>query len=497
MSTRRNPVRFAIALASTHCVRQRVAVLVDDLSRLSRDNHFLADALRRAALLGVRIVSRADCLDSEDRHSKLGFQMRGIVNELYLDDLREKTLRGQLGQKARGFTVGEATFGYRSVPVGEMRVDRRGRPRPKGYRMTIDASEAAVVQRIFAEFADGTGINTIVKALNREEIKGRRKAAGGWTPSTVSRILRNEKYIGRWAWNRTETRRDPRTGRKRRHAKVPSEWHISESEALRIVPQATWDRVVTRWQEIDRAWPIPKSRRSRSERQRSYVETHPPHLLAGMLRCAACSNTIAQVSGKGGGYYGCLTAVRHACANRLLVRRRIAEAKLLAAVRDRLGDTEAIHSVLCAIGSEIRRLCADLPENLKLKRAALATEERKISNFVEFIGEGKGSGALAQALATAEQQADLLRNEIRALETANNTIFEPPPFQWVTERLANLQSTLDRDTGRSALLLRRVLGPVVLPAQATGARQTALRSRNDPPGRRSLRRPGGWFELVA
>ena len=51
-----------------------------------------------------------------------------------------------------------------------------------------------------AQFADGVGINTIVKALNRERIKGRRKAAGGWTPSAVSQILRNEKYIGRSAW---------------------------------------------------------------------------------------------------------------------------------------------------------------------------------------------------------------------------------------------------------------------------------------------------------
>ena len=75
--------------------------------------------------------------------------MRGIVNELYLDDLREKTLRGQLGQKARGFTVGEATYGYRSQPIGEMHVDRRGRPRPDGYRMVIDAAEAAIVRRVF------------------------------------------------------------------------------------------------------------------------------------------------------------------------------------------------------------------------------------------------------------------------------------------------------------------------------------------------------------
>src|SRR5216684_2885168 len=110
--------------------RQFEAVLVDDLSRLSRDNHFLLTLYAQFRFNGVRIISRADSLDSDDLHSKLGFQMRGIINELYLDDLREKTLRGQKGQKARGFTVGEATYGYHSVPVGEMRVDRRGRPRP-------------------------------------------------------------------------------------------------------------------------------------------------------------------------------------------------------------------------------------------------------------------------------------------------------------------------------------------------------------------------------
>jgi site-specific DNA recombinase len=94
-------------------------VLVDDLSRLSRDNHFLLTLYAEFRFSGVRIIARADSLDSDDDHAKLGFQMRGIVNELYLDDLREKTLRGQKGQKARGFTVGEATYGYRSVPVGD------------------------------------------------------------------------------------------------------------------------------------------------------------------------------------------------------------------------------------------------------------------------------------------------------------------------------------------------------------------------------------------
>jgi len=81
-------------------------VLVDDLSRLSRDNHFLLTLCADFRFNGVRILSRADSLDTDDHHAKLGFQMRGIVNELYLDDLRDKTLRGQKGQKSRGCIEG-------------------------------------------------------------------------------------------------------------------------------------------------------------------------------------------------------------------------------------------------------------------------------------------------------------------------------------------------------------------------------------------------------
>ena len=273
------------ALCSAARAHEFEAVLVDDLSRLSRDNHFLLTLYAELRFYGVRIISRADCLDSGDRHAKLGFQMRGIVNELYLDDLREKTLRGQIGQKLRGFTVGEATYGYRSEPVGDMRLDRRGRPRPDGYRMVIEPSEAAIVRRIFQQFSEGRAITAIVKALNAENVPGRRKANRGWTPSTVSRILRNEKYIGRWTWNRTETRRDPRTGRKRRVEKPRTEWHVVQNEDVRIIGQDVWDRVVERWREIDGTWPKRRAATGFEVQQRSYVATHPPHLLSGMLRC--------------------------------------------------------------------------------------------------------------------------------------------------------------------------------------------------------------------
>ena len=58
-------------------------------------------------------MSVADGLDSDDEEATLGIQIRGIFNELQLRDLKKKTLRGQMGQKERGFSVGERTYGYK------------------------------------------------------------------------------------------------------------------------------------------------------------------------------------------------------------------------------------------------------------------------------------------------------------------------------------------------------------------------------------------------
>jgi DNA invertase Pin-like site-specific DNA recombinase len=145
-------------------------VLVDDLSRLARDNYLMLSVLAELHFAGVRVVSVADGLDSHDEEATLGIQIRGIFNELQLRDLKNKTLRGQIGQKQRGFSVGERTYGYRSVPVGATRLDKKGWPRPEGYKMEIDPREAAIVLRAFRAYAEGLSLIRIVRLLNEESV---------------------------------------------------------------------------------------------------------------------------------------------------------------------------------------------------------------------------------------------------------------------------------------------------------------------------------------
>ena len=171
---------------------------------------------------------------------------------------------------------------------------------------------------------------------------------------------------------------------------------------------------------------------------------------------------MGQVSGKGAGYYGCLGAAKHACANRLLVPRRLTERKVVESLRQECSAPAAIQKVLEHVEAEIYRLHSHVPEQIKLKRAALGDEERRIANFIEFIGDGKGTPALAEALRGAETKMSAIRDDLRVLEATAADVFKTPPVEWIAARLEKVQEILEQETARSALLLRRILGPIRL-----------------------------------
>ncbi len=89
------------------------ALIVDDLSRLSRDDVELKTALKRLRFRGVRMIGVSDGFDSAAKGHKVAAGVRGLMNELYLDDLREKTRRGLEGQFLKGHSAGGRPYGYR------------------------------------------------------------------------------------------------------------------------------------------------------------------------------------------------------------------------------------------------------------------------------------------------------------------------------------------------------------------------------------------------
>ena len=115
---------------------------------------------------------------------------------------------------------------------------------------------------------------------------------------------------------------------------------------------------------------------------------------------------------------------------------------------------------------EAKLLHDHLPEEIQVKRVALGAEERRIANYVGFIGEGKGTRALGEALKAAEEKALALRAVLQAYEASEKEVFKASPVEWVAARLMALQAVLEAEPSKSALELRRVLGRIrLIPVQ--------------------------------
>ena len=434
------------------------AVAVDDLSRLSRSNHQMLTLVLKFNYLQVKLISVADGIITDDENSKLNIQMRGLINELYLDDLKKKTMRGLEGQKIRGFSAGESVYGYRSKPVGELKLNKKGQPKYEGMIHKIKPEEADIVKRIYKEFIEGKSLNKIAEILNEEKIPTKKGYVGGWNISSISRILKNEKYTGQWIWRKSKTVRDPMTGKKRYLLRPKKEQLTFSREDLIILDKETWDKAQKRWQEIKETWPIRKNKRFGLIKQKSYIHGHSNHLLAGLMKCQCCGGAIVLLSGKGSGYYGCYNSKRKTCNNTLWISRKQVEQTIISELKKKILTIENLEYIYKNLEKNIAKGLNDVPEQIKKKKAQYDKLLLEMQNYLNYIKIGNFSKAVATALKEAETRSEALKEEIGGLEFQKQNTFKSPPKEWINHRLEKLHETLNKNTTSSALALKEVLG---------------------------------------
>lgn len=88
------------------------------------------------------------------------------------------------------------------MAYGYRRVARRAATGPA--HLEIYKPEAVVVRRIFTDRAAGTTVRQICQILNDGQVPSP-TGKPTWPHSTLSRLLRNEAYVGRVNFNRTES----------------------------------------------------------------------------------------------------------------------------------------------------------------------------------------------------------------------------------------------------------------------------------------------------
>ena len=239
-------------------------VLAEALDRISRDQEHVASFFKLMSFAGIRIVTL-----TEGEISELHVGLKGTMNALFLKDLADKTRRGLRGRIEQGRSGGGLCYGYTIVENGE-----------RGGREIVQA-EAAVVRRIFADFAAGKSPRRIAAELNREGTPG----PGGrpWGDTTIrghalrgTGVLRNELYVGRLVWNRLRYTKDPSTGRRVSRINPCEDWVFRDVPELRILDDNLWNCVQTRLGAIRNSDRVVNARATKF-----WTRRRPQHLLTG------------------------------------------------------------------------------------------------------------------------------------------------------------------------------------------------------------------------
>ncbi|MEZ4227269.1 MAG: recombinase family protein [Polyangiaceae bacterium] len=234
--------------------KQFDALLVDDSSRLSRDNQHFNTLLCLFQYWGISLISVSDGLDMREEHAKVAYQFGGIINELYLTDLKKDAPRTNGAGATRVF-CGQPRLSYTTVPEGESN-DRRAALRADGFKLVIIPEEARIIQRIFQEFIEGKAVTKIPKRLNQDRVPTQGAAQGRMELSTVSRILKRRKVHPGVSSGIGPRRSGPAfTGKMRQVDRPKEEWVIQERKDIRIIPDEQWDAAQARWREIDGVFP--------------------------------------------------------------------------------------------------------------------------------------------------------------------------------------------------------------------------------------------------
>src|SRR5262245_61542555 len=168
-------------------------LIMSEVSRLGGEQIETPYALKQLSVAGVRCFSYL-----EDRELLMGsatdkFLLGAIAfaADLEREKARQRTYDAMHRKARSGHVTGGRVFGYDNVVI----TDANGRR--SHVERTINASEAAVIRRIFELSAEGYGAKAITKRLNADGTLSPRAQSGrpqAWAPSSVFAVLHRDVY---------------------------------------------------------------------------------------------------------------------------------------------------------------------------------------------------------------------------------------------------------------------------------------------------------------
>lgn len=416
-------------------------LVIESLDRISRDSGDMADVFKSLRRLGVAI---------EEVHGGpvgvLQVGVRGLVGSLYLEDLANKTRRGQAGVLRDGRIPGGRAYGYRPVP---------GKP----GEVSIDADQANVVRRIFSEFVAGATPQEIGRRLTADGIPPPR--GNYWLASTIrgdakraNGMLRCRLYIGEIVWNRQRFMKDPATGTRVSRANPADQVQTKAVPALAIVDRALFDAA----QQLLRARATP----------RPYTMRRAKHLLTGLLRCGVCGAGIGSLGKRGEDQRLCCSRRREMrdCRHSGIYYRSQIEGRVLGGLAEHLRDPRLIAEYVAAYREERRRLASTMRSEHQGHERRLAQLESELERTVTLLIKGVLSEEIGGPRVKAMQaEQKILQTTLAALPGDDVVELHPAAVARYLGQIEQLGQQLqgdDRNTTVARESLRELIDAVTI-----------------------------------
>jgi DNA invertase Pin-like site-specific DNA recombinase len=432
------------------------AIVVEDVSRLSRDFADAADLFKRLRYHEVALLGVADGIDSTAANGKVTYTVKSMVAEMYLDDLRDKTLRGLQGRARAGYSTGGLAFGFRSVAE----LDARGEV--VGHRIEVNPERAEVIRRIFRDYLDGHSLAGIAARLNREGVAnpraGTRHATRGWGMGTIRAMLHNERYTGAWSFGERRWVKAPGTNKRRPRPATDREIIRQDRPELRVIDEPTWCAVQERLAGV-------RAKYTRADdgspKGRALGGRGAAHPLSGLLVCGDCGHPLIIYGGSsssGGPRYRCPDNRKGMCGNGLSVGEAIVLRRFLPALRDHLASPAGLAHIRKRVAERLGSLARETRKELAERRERLARTVKRVQGLVVMQAEGDRSEYVSLARRDLEAQARSERAAIADLEARASEPVHLPTVQAVVERVLDLEAAFSQDPVRARESLRRLLG---------------------------------------
>jgi site-specific DNA recombinase len=444
-------------------------VLAEALDRVSRDQADVATLFKHLRFAGVQIVTLA-----EGEISELHVGLKGTMNALFLKDLAAKTHRGLRGRVEKGKAGGGLCYGYSVVK----RTDSEGEP-VRGERK-INEAEAAIVRRIFREFAVGKSPRAIATDLNRDGIPG--PFGRSWGDTTIrghacrgNGVVNNELYAGVLVWNRQRFIKDPNTGKRVSRPNPEAKWIRTKVPELGIVDDELWQRVKLRQAELAKQFEATTEGVRAARAKRLNGLRRPAFLLSGLLTCGCCGGKYGIVVND---RYGCLGHFRKGtCDNGRTIRRDEIERRVLTGLTDKLVSPEAVAVAVRAYVEETNRQNHERRAQAETSRRALEKIDRGVKGILDAIEDGMYQPAMKARMSELEQQKAEIEKRLAEVP-ADMLDVHPNIAEHYRTKVIRLAETLaePESNGEAREDIRSLVDEVVItPGEKRGESHATLR----------------------